>query len=125
MIRSDRILLSRRPYSIILIRTHKLGPRGRRNIMSLGYIEQTSKQLGRLGVLVNNAGVLLDPPRHPPDAEGASAFNASLDYLGQLRLSGLGPDRYGRRHSLTAGRVVGSSGIARRLSGERALKPGT
>ena len=36
---------------------------------------------GRLDVLVNNAGVLLDPPRHPPDAEGASIFNAKLDTI--------------------------------------------
>jgi len=36
---------------------------------------------GRLDVLVNNAGVLLDPPRNPPDAEGASIFNAKLDTI--------------------------------------------
>lgn len=36
---------------------------------------------GRLDVLVNNAGVLLDPPRHPPDAEGASIFNTKLDTI--------------------------------------------
>lgn len=38
-------------------------------------------KFGRLDILVNNAGVLLDPPRHPPDAEGASVFNAKLDTI--------------------------------------------
>lgn len=38
-------------------------------------------KFGRLDILVNNAGVLLDPPRHPPDAEGASVFNAKLNTI--------------------------------------------
>lgn len=38
-------------------------------------------KFGRIDILVNNAGVLLDPPRHPPDAEGASVFNAKLDTI--------------------------------------------
>jgi NAD(P)-dependent dehydrogenase (short-subunit alcohol dehydrogenase family) len=50
----------------------------------------------RVDVLVNNAGVLLDPPRNPPDAEGASIFSAKLatvrssfevNTLGALRLA--------------------------------------
>lgn len=40
-----------------------------------------SGTFGRLDILVNNAGILLDPPRHPPDAEGASVFNAKLDTI--------------------------------------------
>ena len=54
------------------------------------------RTVGHIDILVNNAGVLLDPPRHPPDAEGASVFNAKLDVIrgslesntfGALRLS--------------------------------------
>lgn len=49
---------------------------------------------GRLDVLVNNAGILLDPPRHPPDAEGASAFNAKLDTIrGSLEANTFGAFR--------------------------------
>jgi NAD(P)-dependent dehydrogenase (short-subunit alcohol dehydrogenase family) len=48
-------------------------------------LQAVTQQFGRLDVLINNAGVLLDPPRHPedgePDTEGASVFNAKLDVI--------------------------------------------
>jgi len=50
-----------------------------------------TSQYGRLDVLINNAGVLLDPDRHPPDAEGASVFNAKLDTIrGSFEVNTLG-----------------------------------
>lgn len=53
---------------------------------------------GRLDVLVNNAGVLLDPPRHPPDAEGASIFNAKLDTIrGSLEANTFGALRLAQK----------------------------
>ncbi|MEN9723348.1 MAG: hypothetical protein RJB38_1334 [Pseudomonadota bacterium] len=55
-------------------------------------------KFGRLDILVNNAGVLLDPPRHPPDAEGASVFNAKLDTIrGSLETNTFGALRLCQR----------------------------
>jgi NAD(P)-dependent dehydrogenase (short-subunit alcohol dehydrogenase family) len=77
-----------------------------------------SARFGRLDILVNNAGVLLDPPRHPPDAEGASVFNARLDIIrGSFEINTFGALRLCqklvplmREHNL--GRIVNiSSGM--------------
>jgi NAD(P)-dependent dehydrogenase (short-subunit alcohol dehydrogenase family) len=48
-------------------------------------LQAVTQQFSRLDILINNAGVLLDPPRHPedgePDTEGASVFSAKLDVI--------------------------------------------
>lgn len=45
------------------------------------FASNIKSKYGRVDVLINNAGALLDPPRHPPDAEGASIMNAKLDTI--------------------------------------------
>jgi NAD(P)-dependent dehydrogenase (short-subunit alcohol dehydrogenase family) len=44
-------------------------------------LAQISKEHGIVNVLVNNAGILADPARHPPDREAASILNVSLDVI--------------------------------------------
>lgn len=52
------------------------------NQSSINFAAQTAlKEFHRVDVLVNNAGVMIDPPRHPPDVEGASALTASVDTI--------------------------------------------
>jgi NAD(P)-dependent dehydrogenase (short-subunit alcohol dehydrogenase family) len=40
-----------------------------------------SKEFGIVNVLVNNAGILADPARHPPDREAASILNVPIDVI--------------------------------------------
>ena len=43
--------------------------------------EFVKQKWGRLDILINNAGALLDNSRHPPDREGASLFRTSIDVI--------------------------------------------
>lgn len=45
------------------------------------FVTSMKREYGKIDVLVNNAGVLFDPPRHPPDQEGASILNAKIDTI--------------------------------------------